>query len=219
MFLTSISQMRAQDSDRRYLNEVLASTSKRSAKFYRLNEGKDGELFIGRTYSMDGKLKSEGTYADAELRVEHGSFTFYHTNGQIESQGEYIMGNKSGVWERFDTRGGALAEKIYNHVPLENIVYTRAETMPQHGRGSDKEFVRYIRDNVTPPIGKRIKGSVTASFIVEKDGMLTDVKVVDGKSAEVDRQVIQAIKATEPWRPGTDKGQPVRVVMRMPVHF
>jgi protein TonB len=94
-----------------------------------------------------------------------------------------------------------------------------AQTMPQHAHGSDKEFVRYIKSNVTPSDGKRIKGSVMTSFIVEKNGMLSDVKVVNGKGEEVDQQVVDAIKATAPWQPGMEKGRPVRVVVRMPVQF
>jgi TonB family protein len=219
ILLTSLVVVKAQEEERVYLNEVLASTAKKSAKYYRINEGRDGDLFMGRTYSIEGRLKVEGTYADRELRVEHGSFTFYHANGAVESKGEYVMGNKSGVWERFGPYGEALAEKIYNPVPLENIVYTRAETMPRHGRGSDKEFVRHIRDNMITPNGKRVKGAVMACFIVEKNGMLSDVKVVNGKNAELDQQVVEAIKSSAPWQPGMDRGQPVRVSIRMPVQF
>ncbi len=209
----------AQDDDKIYLNGTLAATSKKSASFYRVAEGRDGDLFIGRTYSIDGKLRSEGTYLDAQLRVEHGAFTFFHTNGALESRGEYVMGNKSGIWERFTANGDTLAEKIYNHVPLENIVYTMAETMPRNPKGSEKEFVRYIKSSVSSTNGKRVKGKVMASLIVEKNGSLTDVKVVEGKDPRVNDRVVQAIRSTEPWQPGMDKGQPVRVVVRIPVQF
>lgn len=219
LLISSFSAVSAQEDDRLYLDEVLASASKKTAKYYRVAEGKDGELFIGRTYSIEGKLKSEGTYADQELRVEHGIFTFYHANGAVESKGEYVMGNKSGVWERYTPAGEELAEKVYNHVPLENIVYTLAETMPQYGKGSEKEFVKYIKVNVKAPNGKKVKGSVVASFVVEKDGGLSDVKVVGGKNAQVDQQVVQAIQSTAPWQPGLEKGQPVRVAVKVPVKF
>jgi TonB family protein len=219
VLLTSLFAVKAQEADRVYLNEVLASTSKKTAKYYRIPEGRDGDLFIGRTYSIDGRLKTEGTYADPELQIEHGLFTFYHVNGTVESKGEYMMGSKNGVWERYDNAGRQLAEKIYDPTPLENIIYTRAETMPSHNHGSDKEFIRYIKAKVTPTKGKRVKGSVTTCFVVEKDGSLSDVKVVKGTDAKVNDQVVQAIRATAPWQPGTDKGQPVRVIVRMPVQF
>lgn len=209
----------AQDEEKIYLNETLAATTKKSARFYRVAEGREGDLFVGRTYSIDGKLKSEGTYADAQLRVEHGEFTFFHANGAVESRGEYVMGNKSGVWERFSSKGEPLAEKVYNHVPLENIVYTMAETMPRNPKGSEKELVRYVKSNVTSPDGRKVKGNVTASLIVEKNGSLSEVKVVESSNEKINEQVVQAIRSTEPWQPGTEKGQPVRVIVRIPVQF
>lgn len=209
----------AQEEDRVYLDGVLAATAKRTAQFYRVIEGRKDELFIGRTYTIDGRLKSEGTYADPELQLEHGPFTFYHANGSVESKGEYIMGNKTGVWERFDPSGSPLAEKVYDHAPLENIIYTRAETMPRHSQGNDKDLIRYIKARVAPSKGKRVNGSVTACFVVEKNGMLSDVKVINGKNVDVDQQVVDAIRSTSPWQPGIDKGKPVRVRMRVPVQF
>ncbi len=219
VFLTTAFVARAQDEERVYLSEVLATTTKKIAKYYRVSEGKDGDLFVGRTYSIEGRLKTDGTYADPELQIEHGLFTFYHVNGSVESKGEYVMGSKTGVWERYDSGGRQLAEKIYDPTPLENIIYTRAETMPTHKHGSDKEFIRYIKASMVPVKGKRVKGAVTACFVVEKNGMLSDVKVVKSTNTDVDKQVVDAIMATSPWKPGTDKGQPVRVIIRMPVQF
>lgn len=216
---SSITLSMAQEESRVYLDGTLASTAKKTAKFYKVPEGNRGDLFIGRLYTIEGKLRSEGTYADEALKVEHGEFTFFHSNGQIESRGEYVMGNKSGVWERYTANGERLAEKIYDHKPLENIVYTMAETMPKHAHGSDREFVKYIKQQVIAPKGKRYKGDMMASFIVEKNGMLSEVKIVKGKNDEMDRKVVEAIRSTAPWSPGTDKGKPVRVQMRIPVEF
>src|SRR5688500_8389622 len=212
-------QLRAQDEGRTYLDGGLASTTKKNAKFFLIGEGKRDDLFIGRLYSIDGKLRSEGTYRDEALRVEHGAFIFYHPNGQIESRGEYILGNKSGVWERFDSTGKALAENIYDHQPLLNIIYTLAETMPTHGHKNNKEFSKFVKQHVKPQKGKRLKGEILTSVVVEKDGNLSEVKIIKGQNGPVDQQVIEAIKATAPWNPGSDKGQPVRVMMRVPVQF
>lgn len=207
------------DPERQYLSEVLEPAAKKKAAFYREASGRDGELFIGKTYTIEGKLKAEGTYLDASLNVPHGFFTFYHPNGRVESRGEYIRGNKAGIWERFDAWGQPMAEKVYNPEPLANIVYTRAETMPAFSEGDEREFVRYVKTKVSDTAQSRVKGTYTSTFIVEKDGRLSDVKVVDGEDAQVGQHVVDAIKATEPWKPGFDKGQPVRVQMRVPVQF
>jgi TonB family protein len=210
---------KAQDEEKVYLNEVLASTSRKAARYFRVVEGQADGLFIGRTYTMEGILKSEGTYMDQEMRVEHGFFIFYHANGNVESRGEYVTGKKTGIWERYDNVGKPFAEKVYSPAALENILYTRAETMPVSPQDSERALVRYIKDHVVPPGGKRIKGNVMTSFVVEKDGRLSDVKVVQGVHPDVDAQVVQALKENTLWKPGTEKGIPVRVVLQVPVDF
>lgn len=207
------------EEQRQYLSEVLAPTAKKKASFYREPAGRDGELYKAKTFTMEGKLKAEGTYLDAALTLPHGDFTFYHPNGRVESKGEYINGNKAGIWLRYDAWGEPLAEKIYNPEPLANIVYTRAQTMPQFKDGDEKAFVKHIKSKVEAESERKVKGSYTTTFIVEKDGTLSDVKVIEGQDEKIGERVAGAVKSTEPWRPGADKGQPVRVQMRVPVQF
>ncbi|HQW05034.1 MAG: TonB family protein [Flavobacteriales bacterium] len=206
------------EQQRIYLSEVLEPTVKKHATYYLQAAGMEEGLYVGKIFTMDDKLKAEGHFRDEQLTVEEGAFVFYHPNGKVESRGAYVMGNKSGIWERFDVWGGALAEKIYDPSPLENILYTRAETMPEYP-GGEKVFVSTIRSRVTKSDGKPVTGKVMTSFVVEKNGDLTDVKVIEGKDAEVDDQVVDVIKSTSPWAPGHDKGVPVRVQMRIPVQF
>lgn len=219
--LNTTSVVNAQDEpgEPQYLSAALASTVKKKASYYRVNEGRDGERFVGKTYSMDGKLKAEGRYLDEGLNVEHGPFVFFHANGKVESKGDYEKGNKAGVWLRFDQDGRSLAEKVYDPEPLANIIYSRAQTMPQYADGGDRAFVKYVKEKAGPTEGKRMKGAVTTSFVVEKNGELTDVKVVEGAGEPHDSRVVDAVKSTSPWVPGADKGQPVRVQMKVPVQF
>lgn len=202
-----------------YLSQVLEPTTRGKAAFYMVPEGVEGELHIGRIYTMDGKLKAEGRFRDAALTIEEGPFVFYHPNGKVESQGEYVMGNKTGVWLRFDPWGNPLAEKVYNPDVLANILYTRAETMPTFRGGDERAFVRTVKEAVKLPTGTVVKGQVMTSFVVEKNGELSDVKVIEGKDKEIDDQLVDVIKSTSPWTPGVDKGVPVRVQMRVPVQF
>lgn len=207
------------DGQRQYLSAALEPIGQKKAAYYRTVAGMDGELFIGKTYTIDGKLKAEGTYLDAAMAVPHGTFTFYHPNGRVESKGEYLNGNKAGVWLRYDAWGQPLAEKVYNPEPLANIVYTRAQTMPQFPGGDDRALVKYIKSKVEADSKQRVKGSYTTAFIVEKDGSLSEVKVIEGQDEAIGERVAGAIKSTEPWKPGAERGQPVRVQMRMPVQF
>lgn len=207
----------AQGEERQYLSEVLASTTRKNAAFYRTVVGEQDGLVLARTFSMEGTLKAEGTFTDKSLQVEHGAFTFYHANGKVESKGQYVMGHKSGVWLRFDQWGRPLAEKVYDPEPLVNIVYTRAETMPAYP-GGDKELVKVLRER-TLQNGEKAPRNVSATVLVEKSGELSEVKVIDGPDAAFDERLAEAIRSTAPWTPGEEKGQPVRVRVKLPVQF
>lgn len=210
-----------QPAERTYLSAVLEPCPRKQAAYVKEMAGMDGDLFIGHIKTLDGKMKAEGRYEDGELSIEHGTFVFYHANGKVESTGEYRHGYKAGVWKRYDQWGRPLAEKVYDPDALANILYTKASVMPRYAGGDDKVFVRYIKESVQPTGPKKPKGIVTTSFIVEKDGQLSDVRVDPGKISDpgLDEQVVEALKRSAPWIPGEEKGQPVRVQVRIPVQF
>ena len=90
--------------------------------------GKRGPLFIGKAFAPDGHLIAEGQFLDARLQEMHGAFVFYYPDGQVESQGRYEHGHKSGVWQRFDAGGRPLAERIYDPRAMERIDRSVAAT-------------------------------------------------------------------------------------------
>ena len=79
------------------------------------------EGYAVRIVSADGMLRMTGTYADAGLHTAHGEFHFYHANGELESTGMYINGNKKGTWLRYDANGKALAERNYGASNWEEV--------------------------------------------------------------------------------------------------
>jgi TonB family protein len=208
----------AQEDEKQYLDAVLASTTRKNAAYYRKPIGEKEGLVLATTFTLDGKVKAEGTYVDKQLNIEHGEFVFYHANGKVESKGEYVMGHKAGVWARFDQWGRPLAEKVYDPEPLANIIYTRAQTMPAYP-GGEKALVRTINDHMVRPGDKAPKKDALATFVVEKTGDITDIKVLEGQDPAFDQRLADAIRATSPWTPGEEKGQPVRVRIKLPVEF
>ncbi len=61
--------------------------------------------------------------------------------------------------------------------------------------------------------------SLYVTFIVEKDGRITNIKILKGIGGGCDEEVISVIKNMPPWTPGTQKGKAVRVQFNMPVNF
>jgi len=75
-----------------------------------------------RIIAADGNLRMSGSYRDAALKVPHGSFEYFHMNGRLECRGEYAMGNKAGVWERYALDGSRLADRMYTGLSVERMV-------------------------------------------------------------------------------------------------
>jgi hypothetical protein len=68
-----------------------------------------------------GNIRMEGTYADAGLTRAEGPFTYYYPNGNIESQGMYVNGMKSGTWHRYSADGSPKAERNYAGMTWEDM--------------------------------------------------------------------------------------------------
>ena len=64
-----------------------------------------------------------------------------------------------------------------------------------------------------------IQGRVLVDFVIEKDGKVTDVRVVKGVSPELDAEAVKVVSASPKWKPGRRAGEKVRVSMTIPVEF
>ncbi len=64
-----------------------------------------------------------------------------------------------------------------------------------------------------------IKGRVFLSFIVHKDGQITDVNVLKGLGSGCDEEAIRLVKAMPRWTPGSQDGQPLNVRYNWPISF
>jgi len=75
--------------------------------------------YLAQVTTPDGTVLMEGMYNDPECLVPNGPFTYYHANGRVSARGCFAMGIKTGVWQRFDAHGNALAERVYNGLSWE----------------------------------------------------------------------------------------------------
>jgi hypothetical protein len=101
-----------------YLDERMRETKKKHATYYCELVEKTEEGYHFKAYFLSGELKMEGWYADEEMKVPHGFFTYYYRSGKIESKGEYRNGEKYGIWHRYDIFGNEKPEKVYAYIPM-----------------------------------------------------------------------------------------------------
>lgn len=88
--------------------------------------------------------------------------------------------------------------------------------------GGAKAWTKYMERNLRYPYQAQdanIQGKVFVSFVVEKDGSVTDVKVLRGLGFGCDEEALKVIKKSPLWRPGKNKGIPVRVRYNMAINF
>lgn len=101
------------------------------------------------------------------------------------------------------------------------IVFTRVQEIPMYPGGEDarKKFIKehFKYSNIGQSV--KIEGVVWISFIVEKDGSLSAIKVLNGIGAACDNEVVNVVKQMPKWIPGKRNGLPVRVILKMPVRF
>jgi protein TonB len=64
-----------------------------------------------------------------------------------------------------------------------------------------------------------IEGKVFVEFVVDKDGTLTEVKTVKGIGAGCDEEAVRVIQSAPKWKPGKQRGRPVKVRMILPIIF
>jgi len=100
-------------------------------------------------------------------------------------------------------------------------IFTIVEDQPQPPGGM-VAFYKYVGANlIYPALARRtgIQGKVFVQFVVEKDGTITGAKVVKGIGAGCDEEAARVIMGAPKWKPGKQRGKPVKVLKILPIHF
>ncbi len=104
---------------------------------------------------------------------------------------------------------------------VENKVFDVVEQMPSFP-GGQGALMKYLNDNIKYPVVAQengVQGRVVVSFVVERDGSITDVNVVRSVDPSLDKEAVRVIKGMPHWIPGKQNGSAVRVKYNVPVFF
>ncbi len=102
-----------------------------------------------------------------------------------------------------------------------NDVYAAVEHAPSYP-GGITEFYKFLSSNIVYPQSARkanIQGKVFLTFIIEKDGAVSNVKVVRGVSAAIDSEAVRVMRTSPNWMPGKQNNVPVRCQYTVPISF
>jgi protein TonB len=96
------------------------------------------------------------------------------------------------------------------------------EVMPTFRGGDLNKFRDWVQKRTNYPeaaIINKIRGTVFLTFIVEKDGTVSNVTVIKGVHPLLDEEAVKTISESPRWSPGLQRGQPVRVRFQIPLSF
>lgn len=151
----------------------------------------------------DDKLV-EGTYTNG-LKDKIWKTTFIKSNIMYYDEykeGEYIKG------KTIDEKG-------------KTLTYDKLESLPTF-KGGIQAFGSFLGSKLRYPSDARknnIQGRVFVSFVVDKDGSITDAKVIRGIGSGCDEEALRVINESPKWNPGTQRGKEVRVSYTVPIFF
>ena len=97
-----------------------------------------------------------------------------------------------------------------------------AETMPSFQGGDLNKFRTWVQQNIRFPqiaLENGIQGRVVLSFVIEKDGRLTNIQVLQTPDRSLSEEAIRVLQQSPKWSPGKQRNQPVRVRYTLPVEF
>lgn len=100
-------------------------------------------------------------------------------------------------------------------------IFTVVEEMPEFPGGMN-ELLKYLAKSIKYPVIAQengIQGRVICAFVVNRDGSIVDAEVLRGVDPSLDKEALRVIMSMPKWKPGKQRGKPVRVKYTVPVTF
>lgn len=111
--------------------------------------------------------------------------------------------------------------EVQEEVVEEPEIFTIVEDMPSFPGGEEALF-KYLGKSIKYPAMARdagIQGIVYVTFVVKEDGTISDVRVLRGIGGGCDDEAIRVVENMPDWKPGKQRGKPVRVQYNLPIRF
>jgi protein TonB len=112
-------------------------------------------------------------------------------------------------------------EEILKTENEEDVIFTVVEQQAEFPGGFES-MAKFLSRNMKYPAAARrmgVEGSVYVSFVIDKEGNISDPEVIKGISGECDKEAIRVIKLMPPWKPGKQNGKAVRCRFVLPIKF
>ncbi|OAV43708.1 energy transducer TonB [Lewinella sp. 4G2] len=197
-----------------------------ATRIYRGGEPDGKWIFNTQKDSSAARLFMERHYVDGQ---QEGTETTYDEDGQPTKIDTYEKGELISTQYRQD--GKWVDESTWR---AQNNELDKLQQLPlfpgcpdgepyeDRKRCADRKLLEHIYGKVRYSERARqleVEGLAKVSFVIEKDGTLTNIKVLRGLNRDIEREVIRIINSLPVWEPGRQDGEPVRVSFTLPVKF
>jgi len=135
----------------------------------------------------------------------------------IEEQPEVVFNIEPDDFDPEDI--DVIDEPVEEEVAPQVFITSEVEPEPVGGL---QTFYKYLGKNIKYPKRARqfdVQGRVIVTFVVEKDGSLTDIKVLKGIGSGCDEEAVRVLAKAPNWKPGKQRGVPVKVRRTIPIIF
>jgi TonB family protein len=109
-------------------------------------------------------------------------------------------------------------EEYVEEARTKDDVYMIVENMPEFPGGYEA-MKTFLRENLKYPSGTNKEGTVYVSMVIDKDGKVTDTKIIKGIDPVLDAAAAKAVSMLPNWKPGTQNGRAVRTRYNIPFRF
>ena len=140
------------------------------------------------------------------------------SSGKVESTSQSAAKPEPAKPVEATTSNNAAAESQATKADAIHEVVDEPPSFP----GGDAAQIAFLSNNLRYPavaMEQGIQGRVVTQFVVDKDGSITDVKVVRSLDPMLDKEAVRLVKSMPKWTPGKLNGSPVRVKCILPISF
>ena len=175
---------------------------------------REQEFEMDRTVQEQEQQQPEQQKAKTQVLAD--VLTIVSNDTKIETP-DLLFSDDASAFEDFEFEVEEVVENI-----VEEEIFVTAEEMPTFQGGDLSKFRNWVQNNVKYPqiaLENGIQGNVVIKFVVEKDGKLSNIQVLQSPDKTLADAAVQVLQKSPKWKPGKQRNKPVRVTYTLPVSF
>lgn len=175
---------------------------------------REQEFEMDRTVQEQEQQQPEQQKAKTQVLAD--VLTIVSNDTKIETP-DLLFSDDASAFDDFEFEVEEVVETI-----VEEEIFVTAEEMPTFQGGDLSKFRNWVQNNVKYPqiaLENGIQGNVVIKFVVEKDGKLSNIQVLQSPDKTLSDAAVQVLQKSPKWKPGKQRNKPVRVTYTLPVSF